>query len=104
MTLNCTATSVCDATGVCKAGGTKTVFDLSPLKTDAAGAGNYEISRDGTKFDAMGVSRTGPFTWSQGGDDAQVLLLTGAASALWQAFDRRSETSAVSFLMCEVTG
>ena len=103
LTFDCTATITCRQDGQCSHDTTAVTFVIRPVSADADGAGDYMINHGTDEFEMQNVTGFGPLVWSEGGDNAQVLLLTSATTLLWQQFDAINATSTMTFLTCEIT-
>lgn len=107
MDLDCRVTSTCDVDGVCAEADRSVAFTIAPMRTDAAGAGTYDVSSDGRSNPAQALDRTGPFLW-QHADRRHILVLTAEDKALYLRQTPVQPASAspvttVDYLTCEVT-
>jgi hypothetical protein len=100
--LDCVATTQCDAAGLCAASQEQILFRLDPVDVAAHGEGKYRISYGDVVADAVNASMVGPYTWSEGPDNAQTLLVSGKNSLVWMRQSFAEPISATTlFLTCK---
>ncbi|SDG26950.1 hypothetical protein [Alloyangia pacifica] len=108
LNLDCSLVTVCSEAGICAAGEGPVAFTLAPLETDAAGAGDYEVSVDGAEaLPAAALGFAGPFLWQPSEGTRMALSLTSETTALWTRQTTRSGTDAppsaeIDFLTCRI--
>lgn len=100
--LTCHAVTQCDGNGACSPANAEMTFLMQPLNVDGDGAGSFDISYDGGTYAMSASSALGPFVWSEGVDDTQLIMPTGADTIIWSSHnDNRAPASVVRFMECK---
>jgi hypothetical protein len=99
----CSLNTLCGSDGYCFETNQSVIFTISPVDIRPDGSGEYMMSRGGDTYPMRNVTGLGPFLWSEGEGDREVLLLTGETTVLWQRFKAGTNNSDIGFLSCETT-
>ena len=101
--LECSVEEACDAGGACEPAKGEVVFEMSPLKLDAMGAGSYDLDYGDVQVSMEARSFAGPFLWTDAGK-THTLLANSETSFLWHrlAFEP-APAAEMLFLSCNFT-
>ena len=105
--MTCHIATICSATGDCHPASEDVTFKLTEKEVGRHGEGSYDLSYGEITTEAQNVTMLGPWIWSEGQDDMQVLSALGVGEDIgpmvWTAFPYGAEAPAgtVKFLNCE---